>query len=123
MKYIIRTVYVNDSRRPMARRACSPMPSRSRCCSPLSAPSRAVKRPWRSLAFPYENQFNFVWGFCMGAQGAEPPKTAVFGPGRRWAASPGYASSGSTAGTSTTLSAPSRGGYATLAFLSVSHSK
>ena len=26
-------------------------------------------------------RIHFVWGFCMGAQGAEQPKTAVSGPG------------------------------------------
>ena len=26
-------------------------------------------------------KIHFVQGFCMGAQGAEPPKTPVFAPG------------------------------------------
>jgi hypothetical protein len=27
-------------------------------------------------------KIHFVWGFCMGAQGAQPPFSAVSGPGR-----------------------------------------
>ena len=63
---------------PRAARACPAGKERPEHLM-ISYSVQAAQGRLRPSRFPME--ILFVWRFCMGAQGAEQPKTAVSGPG------------------------------------------